>query len=176
MTQLHSNLMAARSAAVPSGVRKAIPGSSDDAIRAVFVYGTLRPDDVSGASWTHPFNDGMLGVPATVAGCVPLFYLEYPFIELEVPEGFAHAAPLRGFVVRAPDEDTWQRKLRTADEIEGVPVHYQRGVVECVVNGSDSPIMAFVYFSNPVRRRHAEKGVTAIAGGDFVEWWKKTHQ
>ena len=54
-----------------------------DEPRALFVYGTLRPDDDSGAAWTKDFLDGARGQKAVLRDSA-LFFDAYPCAVLEV--------------------------------------------------------------------------------------------
>jgi gamma-glutamylcyclotransferase (GGCT)/AIG2-like uncharacterized protein YtfP len=141
------------------------------AVRHIFAYGTLRPDDTSGASWTAPFADGTQWEPATVRG-VSLYILEFPVV-LIPPDDQCPNHGVVGTVVSCPSIDDFSRKLCMADRIEGTPRHYRRGVVRAErVDGSS--VLAFLYYRTPsafklekLRERYVRSGNFLRRGADY---------
>lgn len=109
-----------------------------------FVYGTLRPDDDSGASWTSSFCEGMAAEPAFLMGAS--LYME----------GFAALCfeqtrcSVRG-VFLTPEAGNsssaikvLEAKLKDADRIESYPDLYDR-TVATVETASGKLVRAYVY-------------------------------
>eukprot|EP00546_Thalassionema_frauenfeldii_P017529 CAMPEP_0178896430 /NCGR_PEP_ID=MMETSP0786-20121207/1168_1 /TAXON_ID=186022 /ORGANISM="Thalassionema frauenfeldii, Strain CCMP 1798" /LENGTH=159 /DNA_ID=CAMNT_0020566831 /DNA_START=107 /DNA_END=586 /DNA_ORIENTATION=+ len=92
---------------------------ADDAIRFIFVYGSLRPDDDSGQTWTQEACHGMKGQRAMVRGA-RLFYDRYAAVKLLDDRATTNdAAFVHGWVLTSDDADTWFEKLSLYDRIEG---------------------------------------------------------
>eukprot|EP00662_Eupelagonemidae_sp_cell21_P044322 gene44322-10496_t len=94
----------------------------------MFVYGTLRPDDDSGAAWTEPFCEGMEALPARVKGL--RLYLD----RLQTKWW---ARPGARLMTCRDDDESWAEKCAMADRIEGYPEFYSRAVVEAVPREGD---------------------------------------
>jgi gamma-glutamylcyclotransferase (GGCT)/AIG2-like uncharacterized protein YtfP len=104
------------------------PGSANSepfsAAEGFFVYGTLRPDDDSGAAWTKPFIEGMQAQAAFLSGAS--LYIDgcYPAVCLEET-----VCSVRGVFLSPSSTADFQSKLAEADRIEGYPDLYDRIVV-----------------------------------------------
>lgn len=113
----------------------------DDAM-GFFVYGTLRPDDDSGAAWTKSFCDGLQAEAAILPGA-SLYVESFPAVSLERTR-----CSVRGVLLRVPAGDDAQAvlnaKLREADKIEGYPDLYDRSV-RTVQTISGAACKAYVY-------------------------------
>ena len=121
-------------------------GSAASACRAVgfFVYGTLRPDDDSGAGWTKKFQSGLEPVAATLTGAS--LYIDgcYPAVNFEQTK-----CTVRGVMLRPSGHSKEARallatKLTEADEIEGFPDLYDR-TVATVHTAEGEAVRAYVY-------------------------------
>lgn len=129
-----------------------------------FVYGTLRPDDDSGASWTKSFTEGLEAEVAYLPGASLYIDGSYPAVCFEET-----ACSVRGMLLRPPSTSTGATgllaaKLAEADKIEGYPDLYSRTVATVLTDkGVTSP--AYVYhrtgkFDRASRQR--------IADGDWL--------
>jgi NAD-dependent deacetylase len=132
---------AAKAAALPVAVPPATPSVGGD-VRQFFVYGSLRPDDDSGASWTKKFTWKLDARPALLRGA-SLYQESYAAVVFEET-----ATAVRGMVLTVPAEK-WQEKLAEADSIEGYPDLYDRVVADVeVLDKSGRPVgteRAWVY-------------------------------
>jgi len=95
----------------------------DSVADGFFVYGTLRPDDDSGASWTQDFQKGLVAEPAWLTGA-SLYVEQYPSLCLEKT-----LCRVRGVLLSTSKPDLFVKKLSEADKIEGFPDLYDRTVV-----------------------------------------------
>eukprot|EP00930_Biecheleria_cincta_P067945 TRINITY_DN5492_c1_g1_i1.p1 TRINITY_DN5492_c1_g1~~TRINITY_DN5492_c1_g1_i1.p1 ORF type:complete len:641 (+),score=118.51 TRINITY_DN5492_c1_g1_i1:113-2035(+) len=109
-----------------------------------FVYGTLRPDDDSGAAWTNRFCEGLAAEPAFLAGA-SLYVESFAALCFEQTR-----CSVRG-VFLTPDVDgkssavkVLETKLKDADSIEGYPDLYDR-TVATVETASGKLVRAYVY-------------------------------
>merc|ERR1711957_365529 len=105
-----------------------------------FVYGTLRPDDDSGASWTAEFQQGMVATPATLPGASLYIDGSYPAVNFE-----RTSCSVLGILL-TPEKDkknTLAAKLMDADRIEGYPDLYERAI--CMVDTELGQRFAYVY-------------------------------
>jgi NAD-dependent deacetylase len=106
-----------------------------------FVYGTLRPDDDTGASWTKGFNEGMNAEVAFLDGASLYVDGSYPALCLEQTR-----CCVRGVLLTPPlgKSSALVSKLKEADTIEGYPDLYDRKIVHCrTATGDVRP--AYVY-------------------------------
>eukprot|EP00933_Yihiella_yeosuensis_P047504 TRINITY_DN4333_c1_g1_i1.p1 TRINITY_DN4333_c1_g1~~TRINITY_DN4333_c1_g1_i1.p1 ORF type:complete len:674 (+),score=146.36 TRINITY_DN4333_c1_g1_i1:43-2064(+) len=128
-----------------------------------FVYGTLRPDDDTGASWTKSFNQGLSGEVATLSGASMYIDGSYPAVCLEDTR-----CSVRGFLLTPEDgknaAEIMASKLAEADQIEGYPTVYDRTVVT-VKTGSGESKQAYVYHKNG---RIDRSQCVCIADGDWL--------
>ncbi|CAE7249740.1 unnamed protein product, partial [Symbiodinium natans] len=98
--------------------RKARAASTTGAPAGFFVYGTLRPDDDSKASWTKSFNEGMEAQVAYLPGASLYIDGRYPAVCLEET-----SCSVRGMLLTPPPDKAglMASKLSEADQIEGYP-------------------------------------------------------
>eukprot|EP00927_Polykrikos_kofoidii_P051786 TRINITY_DN45574_c0_g1_i1.p1 TRINITY_DN45574_c0_g1~~TRINITY_DN45574_c0_g1_i1.p1 ORF type:complete len:661 (-),score=107.08 TRINITY_DN45574_c0_g1_i1:71-2053(-) len=113
------------------------PAASDDIgpVMGFFVYGTLRPDDDSGAPWTQSFCEGLNAEAALLFGA-SLYVESYPSLCLEQTRCSVRGTlltPPMDATGRRPDPDVMRAKLAEADRIEGYPGLYDRAVVSVEV-------------------------------------------
>lgn len=88
-----------------------------------FVYGTLRPDDDSGADWTQTFTSkGLVSAQSARLVGASLYKEKFPAVVLENTQ-----MSVRGMLLRVQPAQ-WSDKLAEADEIEGYPTLYDRSV------------------------------------------------
>lgn len=104
-----------------------------------FVYGTLRPDDDSGASWTKAFCEGMAAEAAALPGASLYVDGSYPAVNFEETR-----CSVRGVLLKPEDPSAFPGKLAEADKVEGYPDLYERAVVP-VQTESGSLVHAYVY-------------------------------
>jgi NAD-dependent deacetylase len=110
--------------ATPESSRSATPEppSPNDAVSNFFVYGTLRPDDDSGAAWTEAFSKGVVSAQTARLAGASLYHENYPSVVLEDTK-----MCVRGMLLRVQPTE-WSAKLEEADKIEGYPSLYDRSV------------------------------------------------
>jgi len=110
---------------------------------AFFVYGTLRPDDDSGASWTKDFSAGLHPENAMLSGASMYIDGGYAAVSLERTR-----CAVRGVLLSVPEgagaAKLLTEKLAEADRIEGYPSLYDRTVVT-VRTESGASRQAYVY-------------------------------
>lgn len=110
---------------------------------AFFVYGTLRPDDDSGASWTKHFCAGLHAEGATLPGASMYIDGSYAAVSLERTR-----CSVRGVLLIVPEgaaaAKLFTEKLSEADQIEGYPSLYDRAIVT-VRTDSGAIRQAYVY-------------------------------
>lgn len=82
-------------------------------VQALFVYGTLRPDDDSGAAWTRQFLEGMDSRRAILRNA-QLFFDVYPCAVLGVSCRELSPAEEEFIVVRLRNSCQVDEKLRAA--------------------------------------------------------------
>jgi gamma-glutamylcyclotransferase (GGCT)/AIG2-like uncharacterized protein YtfP len=142
-------------------------------VRHIFAYGTLRPDDKSGAWWTAKFAEGMRWEPGYVRD-VDLGMLEYPVVVIPSDPDQPHTG-VHGCLVWADNDETFRAKLRDADGIEGCPKLYQRGVVMVhpTAETERDRVPAFIYYRTPV---DIDRRPEIIASGDFCSGEPGTHR
>jgi NAD-dependent deacetylase len=146
-----------RSGTSTSGVTTS-PNAPDSAVDGFFVYGTLRPDDDSGASWTQDFQEGLVAEPAWLTGA-SLYVEQYPALCLEKT-----ACKVRGVLLSASTPALFAKKLSEADKIECYPDLYDRTVVT-VKTHSGADRRAIVYHrTNKVNREQC----VCLADGDWL--------
>ena len=136
-------------------------------VRALFVYGSLRPDDDSGMPWTTAFTAGMVCAPATLRGAA-MYEDSYACVVL----GKGTAVGEDGDECRHEDDDdasagdpaagaggavvgcvltlpppagaaAFARKLAEADQIEGYPDLYLRATVRVETGGGTMLALAY---------------------------------
>jgi len=127
-------------------------------VEGFFVYGTLRPDDDSGASWTKSFCEGMESDIAFLPGA-SLYVEGYPAVSLEQTR-----CSVRGCFLQPSSSDMLAAKLLEADRIEGYPDLYDRTVM--LVNTlSGGSRLAYVYHRTG---RTDRANCVRIADGDWL--------
>eukprot|EP00756_Hemistasia_phaeocysticola_P065475 Hpha_TRINITY_DN8580_c0_g1::TRINITY_DN8580_c0_g1_i1::g.146312::m.146312 len=103
----------------------------EGSVRHIFVYGTLRPDDHSGAPWTQNFCAGMTSTKARIEG-LRLYFDSYPCVSVPDPEATAEDKVV-GYLMSVEEGGaSWDQKMKDADRIEGYPSYYSRSVVEAL--------------------------------------------
>ena len=125
-----------------------------------FVYGTLRPDDDSGASWTKAFNEGMEAEVAYLSGASLYEDGLYPAVCLEET-----SCSVKGMLLKPTKGPAGlAAKLSEADKIEGYPDLYSRTVATVQTEaGVSTP--AYVYHRSGKFDRSSCK---RIADGDWL--------
>jgi len=142
-------------------------------VHFIFAYGTLRDDDNSGAPWTKPWIQGVIGQDAFVRG-VRLFQEEgvtWPYVVLSPSQRDV----VHGRLLHWKDGDTFAARLRASDEIEEYEPGnsfslYQRTVIKVYLstkNGSTghtgSPQKAWMYY-----QRRITPHSSLVPGGDWM--------
>lgn len=141
--------------------RKARAAASAGAPMGFFVYGTLRPDDDSQASWTKSFNEGMEAQAAYLPGASLYIDGRYPAVCFEET-----SCSVRGMLLTPSAEKAGllAAKLSEADQIEGYPDLYSR-TVATVLNDAGVAMPAYVYHrTGKFDRASCER----IADGDWL--------
>lgn len=94
----------------------------------LFVYGTLRPDDLSGAYWTANFHRNTTYIRGHVWGA-QLFYDLYPVVILDAgsSQGENREHKVHGFFVTS---EYFEELLQKADHIVNYPEFFSRSIVE----------------------------------------------
>lgn len=136
--------------------KAALPGTAF----GFFVYGTLRPDDDSGAAWTKDFQEGMEAEVATLEGASLYVDGNFPALCLE-----RTACAVRGMLLTPKNQDTsLTAKLEEADRIEGYPENYDRSI-RLITTGSGKTVPAYVYH----KTGRLDRGqCICIADGDWL--------
>lgn len=128
------------------------------------MYGTLRPDDNSGAAWTKDFNEDMLAERAELPGA-SLYIESYPAVCLEQTRCAVRGVLLTPVAGGALSADArFQEKLDEADRIEGHPSFYDRSV-RLVRTASGDVKRAYVYHRTG---RVDREQCTRILDGDWL--------
>lgn len=130
--------------------------TKDGAPVGFFVYGTLRPDDDSGASWTQKFCEGMDAEAAFLDGASLYIDGTYPAVCLEQTK-----CSVRGVLLTPSNLAS---KLKEADKIEGYPDLYERAVAT-IRTVSGEARRAYVYHRTGRTDRSA---CTCILDGDWM--------
>lgn len=124
-----------------------------------FVYGTLRPDDDSGAAWTKAFIEEMDSQVAFLAGASLYIDGSYPAVSLEQT-----SCSVRGAFMWPKSRGMLSSKLAEADSIEGFPDLYDR-VVLPVQTATGETRQAYVYHrTGRTDRAHC----TRVPDGDWL--------
>mmetsp|Transcript_11074 Transcript_11074/g.35086 ORF Transcript_11074/g.35086 Transcript_11074/m.35086 type:complete len:443 (+) Transcript_11074:1-1329(+) len=132
-------------------------------VAGFFVYGTLRPDDDSGAAWTKSFCEDMCAEAAMLPGASIYYGGSYPAVCFEQTR-----CAVRGVFLTPGDKDSastlMEAKLVEADRIEGYPDLYDRAVAT-VHTTSGAARLAYVYH----RTGRFERSVSErIGDGDWL--------
>jgi len=107
-----------------------------------FCYGTLRPDDNSGAPWNQRFLSSSISWAPAILRCARLLLDSYGVLTMTGSE----TDIVHGAVVTFPS-DNFAEKLAEADDIEECPALYQRQVVRAELKETPSrTTCAWVYF------------------------------
>jgi len=138
-------------------------GAADGAVAGFFVYGTLRPDDNSGATWTKSFCEGLSAEVATLPGASLYFPGSYPAVCFEQTRCAVRGVLLTPSAQDAPSA-VMEAKLSEADRIEGYPDLYDRAVAT-VYTASGLPQLAYVYHRTGRFERELSD---RIADGDWL--------
>lgn len=138
-----SNAALGRKIATSVSIASLLPTvESDGAAVGFFVYGTLRPDDDSGAAWTLEFCKGLDAEKAELHGA-SLYVENFPAVSFEQTR-----CSVRGVLLTPPGGSgapgLLAAKLLEADRIEGYPDLYDRTVAP-VQTARGSTRFAYVY-------------------------------
>lgn len=128
-----------------------------------FVYGTLRPDDDSKASWTKSFNEGLEAEVAYLPGASLYIDGRYPAVCFEQT-----SCSVRGMLLKpaagGSGAGLLASKLTEADQIEGHPDLYSRTVATVLTDrGVTCP--AYVYHRTG---KFDRTSCQRIADGDWL--------
>ena len=128
-----------------------------------FVYGTLRPDDDSKASWTKSFNEGLEAEVAYLPGASLYIDGRYPAVCFEQT-----SCSVRGMLLKpaagGSGAGLLASKLTEADQIEGYPDLYSRTVATVLTDrGVTCP--AYVYHRTG---KFDRTSCQRIADGDWL--------
>jgi len=156
-----------RGPAVPAGFAEApypprsVAGREVEPLSTVshfFVYGSLRPDDDSGKSWTRDFVEGFEDVRRASLSGAQMFYDQYASVTLDGTSDQVVHGYVLGYLpqpgvdeLSAEHSSAFDEKLRAADEIEGFREDdvekslYQRAVKYVSPGDGARPVKAFVY-------------------------------
>jgi len=126
-----------------------------------FVYGSLRPDDDSGAAWTKSFCEGMEAEAATLSGA-SLYVEGYAALCFEETRCSVRGVLLRPTGLEAPS--VMSSKLVEADRIEGYPDLYDRAIVTVHTEHGEA-VPAYVYHRTGRFDRSASQ---RIPDGDWL--------
>lgn len=161
-------LKSAASAALKDRTTKAFPTNNDArcAAEGFFVYGTLRPDDDSDASWTKSFCEGLSSQVAFLPGASLYIDGSYPAVCLEQTQ-----CSVRGVFLEPTAATGIAAKLLDADRIEGYPDLYHRAVVN-VRTEAGVDRLAYVYHkTGKLNRSKCER----IPDGDWLSRKRNNH-
>lgn len=142
---------------------KEVTKSAGAEAEGFFVYGTLRPDDNSGASWTESFNEGMDAEVAFLHGASLYVDGRYPAVNLEQT-----SCCVRGAFLKPKRSIDFSAKLKEADRIEGYtnsPDDLYDRVVLHVQTASGSSKLAYVYHRTGKTDRSS---CTRVLAGDWL--------
>lgn len=121
-----------------SCARSASPGHlRSDKAQGFFVYGTLRPDDDSGASWTKPFAKDLVAEAAWLPGASLYVDGQFPAVCLEQTRCCVFGMFLRPGS-GADARTLMDSKLEESDRIEGYPDLYDRTIVTVQASSGNS--------------------------------------
>jgi len=145
-------------------------------VQHIFVYGTLRPDDDSGAEWTQAWTSGMKATRAKVHDA-KLYFDTYPFVFLDKYKGETHQQDacdehknfVVGYLMSCETKEQFEQKLAYGDKIEGYPHEYQRDVVTAVREEDGERVACYIY-----HRYSGVKLSTPILTGDWQSRNKET--
>ena len=144
--------------------------SSIMAIRHVFVYGSLRPDDDSGQAWTKEAVRGLRAQKATLSKA-RLFHDQYACAVLDSAYDKNHS--ILGYVLSTNDEELFKEKLALFDKIEGYkgPDYsnlYDRTIldVELLPSNEQNPTSVEAYVYHGTNRCNREN---PIPSGDWLQ-------
>mmetsp|Transcript_125275 Transcript_125275/g.267418 ORF Transcript_125275/g.267418 Transcript_125275/m.267418 type:complete len:657 (-) Transcript_125275:116-2086(-) len=156
-----------RRAALAADRTSKVQGQGKVQAEGFFVYGTLRPDDDSGAGWTEGFCKGLRVESAILQGASLYIEGHYPALCLEQTR-----CRVRGVFLSPEQEanpeggccsDVLASKLAQADGIEGYPDNYHRTVVEVQVEGATRHAYVYHRTGRTNRKEHLR-----IADGDWL--------
>jgi NAD-dependent deacetylase len=174
----NSTLMAAASISLTKGKTRGAQTSANPPVVSVmahntqtkngapfgfFVYGTLRPDDDSGASWTQKFCEGMDAEAAFLDGASLYIDGAYPAVCLEQTKCCVRGMLLTPSTI-GNSSTHLASKLKEADKIEGYPDLYERAVAT-IRTVSGEVRRAYVYHRTGRTDRSA---CTCILDGDWM--------
>jgi len=135
---------------------------------AFFVYGTLRPDDDSGAAWTKTFCEGLNAESATLSGASMYIDGSYAAVSLEQTR-----CSVRGVLLSVPQSAAaaklFAEKLAEADSIEGYPSLYDRTIVTVRI-ASGASRQAYIYHRTG-RTNRSE--CVRVSDGDWLSRTRK---
>ena len=118
---------------------------TENEIRFVFVYGSLRPDDDSSMPWTKEATNGMLHLKAIVYDYC-MYFDRYAAVKSNRP-----GKKVIGYLLSVdPTKNLcWEEKLKIFDEIEGTSRGlYQRVITSATVLETGEEVACFIYVKN----------------------------
>ena len=128
------------------------------------MYGTLRPDDDSSASWTKSFNEGLNAEVAYLPGASLYIDGRYPAVCFEQTSCSVKGMLLKPATTAASGPGLLAAKLAEADQIEGYPDLYSRKVTTVLTErGVTCP--AYVYHRTG---KFDRSSCQRIADGDWL--------
>ena len=132
--------------------------------RAIFVYGSLRPDDDSGQAWTKAACQGMDWIKAEVPDAA-LFKDTYASAVLG-----KKGKKVIGCILSCGDDEDWLEKLEQYDRIEGYDKNrkqeenlYQRKKVVAKIAGSGEKVEVLMY------HRPSANQSEEVPNGDWLQ-------
>lgn len=153
-----SRSTASRRSGSSTRVAKTASATLESDADGFFVYGTLRPDDDSGASWTKDFQKDLVAETAWLTGA-SLYVETYPAVCLEKT-----ACRVRGCFLSTCKPDVLAQKLAEADKIERYPDFYDRNVVTVTTSNGAKKKAILYHRSNLVNRETS----VCVADGDWL--------
>jgi NAD-dependent deacetylase len=134
-------------------------GNLAKSCHGIFVYGTLRPDDDSGASWTKSFCEGMDSEAAFLPGASLYIDGSYPAVCLEKTR-----CSVRGVLLTPAIGTDMNEKMTEGDRIEGFPDLYDR-TLATVHTARGHAVHAHVYHRTG---RTDRANCVRLADGDWL--------
>ncbi|KYR00860.1 hypothetical protein DLAC_02917 [Tieghemostelium lacteum] len=145
--------------------------------KSIFVYGTLRPDDNSGAPWTIEFKQDMVFKKCLFPNGI-LFYDSYPSVTIITKDNEQdlnkiykdnQCRGIIGYCATFNKNEGFGEKLSSADAIEEYPSLYNRSLVTVypideennVIQGEDS-IQCHIY-----HRQNCNRDIV-LSDGDWL--------
>ena len=132
--------------------------------RVFFVYGSLRPDDITGQSWTSWWLEGAIYQRAEIYGIM------YDDVFAAVILDANRMQKVQGYVIYFEDDVVYSDKLKIADRIEGTPSLYQREHTVATLLNERKKVDVWVY-----TRKDADLMIP-IKSGDWVLYQQRQQE